>query len=147
MASVTRKIMLRIGRALLGTLAMALAAGGAILLTGGPRSLAPFLVMGVALVPVAYALRGRFRWDRVDFIVPLLVANVVALRVISLSATGYWTFAFDPEHLPVLAWVNIFLALPWCAGVCAGSARLRRAAEQEGRPLSSEAAASDEESS
>ena len=81
--------------------------------------------MAILIFLLAVVFRRAFRWIVLDFILGLLIVEVITLAVIAdvSGLTGLETF--DSFNLLWLAFMNLFIGLPWLLGYGLGSLWLR----------------------
>jgi len=87
--------------------------------------------MAILLIVVAVAFRRGLRWDALDFVLALTVAEVITLSVIAYFSGLTWLKAFDSFNLSWLAGMNLFIGLPWLVGFALGSLWLRYSAPRQ----------------
>ncbi len=128
----------RLLRPVLAVVAMAACAAVGVFLPplwhgAGGRDFRPqATMMAVLIFVLAVVLRRALRWRVPDFILGLVAAELVALGIIAyFSGFTGWEL-FDRFNLSWLAGMNLFLGLPWLAGLGAGSLWLRLAKRHEG---------------
>lgn len=85
----------------------------------------PAMTMAILIFLLAVVFRRAFRWIILDFILGLLIVEVITLAVIAdvTGLTGLETF--DYANLLWLAFMNLFIGLPWLLGYGLGSLWLR----------------------
>jgi hypothetical protein len=77
--------------------------------------------MGALIVGLSFALRCRFRWRVIDVVLGLLVVEFMALSIIGYFSGSTWLHLFHPFNLRWLAFMNLFMGLPWLLGFGFGS--------------------------
>jgi hypothetical protein len=77
---------------------------------------------GVLILVFAVVVRRAFRWRASDFILGLLAVEAIVIRLIA-HVSGL--SGFEALDLSWLAFINLFIGLPWLLGLGAGSLWLK----------------------
>jgi hypothetical protein len=91
--------------------------------------------MGVLIVGLSFALRYKYDWRLIDMVLGLLVVELITLSIIGSFSGSTWLHLFHPFNLRWLAFMNLFMGLPWLLGFGFGSLWLiysRRHSESAG---------------
>ncbi len=84
--------------------------------------------MAILLVVAAIGLRRGLRWPVMPLVLGLAAIELLTLLVIAAFSGYGGTGLLDEFNLLWLAYMNLFIGLPWLLGLVAGSIWLRRAA-------------------
>jgi hypothetical protein len=77
--------------------------------------------MAILILGVGIALRRGLRWPVADLILGLLLTEIVTLSIIAKLSGSTWPETFNPFNLWWLAFMNIFIGLPWLLALVIGS--------------------------
>jgi|SRR5690349_14386396 len=121
----------RLSRITIGAVAMILCAGAAILLPPLWRGMSgrdfrpQATAMAILIFGFAIAARRGLRWSAVDFIGSVLPIEFLTLVIVGSFSGFSGSAILDRFNLEQLAFLNLFVALPWFAGLGVGSVWLR----------------------
>ena len=77
--------------------------------------------MGALIVVLSFAIRSRFSWRIIDVSLGLLVVELITLSIIGYFSGSTWLHLFHPFNFRWLAFMNLFMGLPWLLGFGFGS--------------------------
>jgi hypothetical protein len=94
-------------------------------------------VMAVLILIVSSTFRGFLRWRILNLIGALCIVEILTLTIISYFSGYTGMRILNAFNLEWLAYMNIFIGLPWVLGLGAGSIRLiiRRKRDKTSEPV------------